>query len=620
MGGTSPCPSEAAAGRFVRARERRADHHRVGAAGDRLRDVAARPHAAIGDDLHVLPGLEHVRRPRARDVGDRRRLRHAEAEDAARRARRAGADADEHARRAGAHEVQAGLVGGAAARDDRDRKLGDELLEVQRRRGLRHVLGRHDGALDHEDVEAGVERELVVARDPLRRQRRRDDDPRLLLDLLDPPGDQLGLDRLLVDRLHLARRDLLGELRDALELGVRVLEARPDALEVQYRQAAELADDPCGVGRDHAVHRRGEQRQLEAVRAERPRDVDVVGIAGAPGRHDRDVVESIRAAGLLPATDLDLHHNILGSLADEKTPRGGGVEETARNFAVAAATTARATIAAGPRRNGAGSVPLVDDRRRIVAMGGGGFSMEPDNPLLDDFVLSLARREAARIAFVATAGGDAAPYVADFYRAFAARGCQPSDVGLFDRRIADLRAHVLAQDVVYVGGGNTASLLAVWRAHGLDRVLTEAWHAGVVLAGISAGMNCWFDQSVTDSFGPDELAPLDDGLGLVAGSACPPSTAGRSATRPTCAWSPRASCATAGPPTRAPRSCSPASSCSRSSPRGPTRRRTGWSAPPTASTSAASRRATSALSRRPPAGRGARSRSRRAAARLRAHR
>jgi dipeptidase E len=163
----------------------------------------------------------------------------------------------------------------------------------------------------------------------------------------------------------------------------------------------------------------------------------------------------------------------------------------------------------------------VDDRRRIVAMGGGGFSMEPDNPLLDDFVLSLARRERPRVAFVATASGDTAIYVADFYRAFAPRGCELSDIGLFDRRIADLRAHVLAQDVVYVGGGNTASLLAVWRAHGLDRVLTEAWHAGVVLAGISAGMNCWFEQSTTDSFAPDEIAALDDGLGLVRGSACP---------------------------------------------------------------------------------------------------
>jgi dipeptidase E len=190
---------------------------------------------------------------------------------------------------------------------------------------------------------------------------------------------------------------------------------------------------------------------------------------------------------------------------------------------VAAATTAGATIAAAPApKRRAGSVQTaMDDRRRIVAMGGGGFSMEPDNPLLDDFVLSLARSDAPRVTYVGTASGDAAAYTAEFYRAFGARGCRLSDVGLFDRRIADLRAHVLAQDVVYVGGGNTASLLAAWRAHGLDRVLVEAWHAGVVLAGISAGMNCWFEQSVTDSFAPDELAALDDGLGLLAGSACP---------------------------------------------------------------------------------------------------
>jgi len=154
-------------------------------------------------------------------------------------------------------------------------------------------------------------------------------------------------------------------------------------------------------------------------------------------------------------------------------------------------------------------------------MGGGGFSMEPDNPLLDDFVLSLARPAPARVAFVATASGDAPTYVAEFYRAFGGRGCVASDIGLFDRRIADLRAHVLAQDIVYVGGGNTASLLAAWRAHGLDRVLVEAWHAGVVLCGISAGMNCWFEQSVTDSFDVATLAALPDGLGLIAGSACP---------------------------------------------------------------------------------------------------
>jgi dipeptidase E len=156
----------------------------------------------------------------------------------------------------------------------------------------------------------------------------------------------------------------------------------------------------------------------------------------------------------------------------------------------------------------------------IVAMGGGGFSEEPDNPLLDRFVLGLAGGERPRVCFVATASGDSDGYVARFYRAFAEHHCRPGDLGLFDRRAGDLRRLVLEQDVVYVGGGNTASLLAVWRAHGLASILREALDAGAVLCGVSAGMNCWFEASTTDSFGP-ELAPLHDGLGFVAGSACP---------------------------------------------------------------------------------------------------
>jgi peptidase E len=156
----------------------------------------------------------------------------------------------------------------------------------------------------------------------------------------------------------------------------------------------------------------------------------------------------------------------------------------------------------------------------IVAMGGGGFSMEPDNPLLDLHVLGLARRERPRVCFVPTASGDSEGYVASFYRAFAAHDCRPSDLTLFDRCVEDLRGFVLEQDVIYVGGGNTASLLAVWRAHGLDAILREALDAGGVLCGVSAGMNCWFQASTTDSFGP-ALAPLHDGLGFLAGSACP---------------------------------------------------------------------------------------------------
>ena len=140
---------------------------------------------------------------------------------------------------------------------------------------------------------------------------------------------------------------------------------------------------------------------------------------------------------------------------------------------MAAATTAQATIAVGFRADGAAAPAQTGrsaaaasaatdtvarvERRRIVALGGGGFSMEPENPLLDDHILSLARRPHPSVCFVPTASADSAVYVANFYRAFAPRDCTASDLPLFERRIADLRAFVLAQDVVYVGGGSTAN-------------------------------------------------------------------------------------------------------------------------------------------------------------------
>jgi hypothetical protein len=146
-------PVVAVARRLVGARQRRADHDRVGAAGDGLGDVAAVAHAAVGDDLGVLARLEHVLRAGGRDVGDRRRLRDADAQHAARGARRARADADEHAGRAGAHEVQARGVRGAAADHDGHVDLADELLEVERLGDRGDVLGRDDRALDDQDVE-----------------------------------------------------------------------------------------------------------------------------------------------------------------------------------------------------------------------------------------------------------------------------------------------------------------------------------------------------------------------------------------------------------------------------------------------------------------------------------
>ncbi|MGA9748976.1 MAG: peptidase E [Nocardioides sp.] len=157
--------------------------------------------------------------------------------------------------------------------------------------------------------------------------------------------------------------------------------------------------------------------------------------------------------------------------------------------------------------------------RRIFALGGGGFSMEPDNPVLDDYLLSLAGAARPKVCFVPTASGDANDYVAKFEEALADRA-QTSVLRLFTREHADLRSFVSSQDIVYVGGGSTANLLAVWRVHGLPDILAEAADNGTVLAGISAGMNCWFEASVTDSFGPN-LDRLDDGLGFVPGSACP---------------------------------------------------------------------------------------------------
>ena len=152
----------------------------------------------------------------------------------------------------------------------------------------------------------------------------------------------------------------------------------------------------------------------------------------------------------------------------------------------------------------------------VVAIGGGGLT--PGDPL-DDFVLSLAARERPQVAFLPTASGDDADYVARFYDALFGRDAIPSHVSLFGapERPAD---RVRAADVVYVGGGNTANLLALWRLHGIDAAVAEVWERGGVLAGVSAGANCSFEAYVTDSFGL-ELSGSRDGLGLVPGSFCP---------------------------------------------------------------------------------------------------
>jgi dipeptidase E len=159
---------------------------------------------------------------------------------------------------------------------------------------------------------------------------------------------------------------------------------------------------------------------------------------------------------------------------------------------------------------------------QIVALGGGGFSMERGNHLLDDYVLSLTGASRPRVCFLPTASGDADHYVVRFYRRFSA-DCEASHISLFRRDQGgsgveeDLEQHILAQDVIYVGGGNVVSMLGVWRAHGLDGILTEAWHRGIVMCGPSAGSLCWFDEALSAFHGAPRRV---QGLGLLPYSNC----------------------------------------------------------------------------------------------------
>jgi dipeptidase E len=155
----------------------------------------------------------------------------------------------------------------------------------------------------------------------------------------------------------------------------------------------------------------------------------------------------------------------------------------------------------------------------IIAFGGGGFSMEAGNPLLDEYVLSVAGRERPRVCFLPSASGDADHYIVRFYRAFAGR-CDSSHISLFRQEreaVRDWRRHLLEQDVIYVGGGSVISLLGVWRAHGLDSIVREAWAAGAVLCGVSAGSLCWFAEAVSEFHGE---AVRVRGMGMLPWSNC----------------------------------------------------------------------------------------------------
>lgn len=165
----------------------------------------------------------------------------------------------------------------------------------------------------------------------------------------------------------------------------------------------------------------------------------------------------------------------------------------------------------------------------IIAMGGGGFSMEPDNLALDHYIVQQTHVERPKVCFLPQASGESQDYVLRFYKAFNSLDCRPSWLSLFQPHTADTEGYLMEQNVIYVGGGNTKSMIALWREWGLDKMLRQAGENGTVLAGISAGMNCWFETAISDSI-PGRWISVPC-LGYLKGS-CSPHYDGEPGRRP----------------------------------------------------------------------------------------
>ena len=161
--------------------------------------------------------------------------------------------------------------------------------------------------------------------------------------------------------------------------------------------------------------------------------------------------------------------------------------------------------------------------RHIVPFGGLRPWAKGVHPIVE-YLLNLAgpaETSRVKVAVIPTATGDSPATIVGIYNRFPPERVERSHLALFDRTLDDIEGYLLAQDLIWVGGGNTASMLAVWRAHGVDKALRAAWEAGKILTGGSAGSLCWFESGTTDSFNLKRLAPLHDGLGFLAGSHCP---------------------------------------------------------------------------------------------------
>ena len=156
--------------------------------------------------------------------------------------------------------------------------------------------------------------------------------------------------------------------------------------------------------------------------------------------------------------------------------------------------------------------------RQIIAIGGGGFGRTTHENHIEQYILDQSSKSNPNILFIPTARAEPPDYIENFYKVFNELECHPNHLSLF-KRTPNLEKLFTEQDVFFVGGGNTKSMLAVWREWGIDELLHNAYQEGKIMSGVSAGAICWFEKGITDSYA-EELAIIDC-LGIVKGIACP---------------------------------------------------------------------------------------------------
>ena len=157
-------------------------------------------------------------------------------------------------------------------------------------------------------------------------------------------------------------------------------------------------------------------------------------------------------------------------------------------------------------------------KKHIIAIGGGGFGRNNSSNLIENYILNLSGKDCPKICFIPTATGDNDSYIVRFYSIFTRLNCIPSHIEFFKRTI-DIHKHIMKQDIVFVGGGNTKSMLAIWKEWGMSSLLKDAYNDGVILSGVSAGAICWFTSGITDSW-ESELKILPC-LDIIKATCCP---------------------------------------------------------------------------------------------------